>query len=62
MPGTLLLKIALVPPQQPHPPSEEEIREMRLRQLLQSLSQDEENLQLQQALDAAPPVHVEREW
>ena len=35
---------------------------MRLRQLLDSLAQDEENLQLQQALEAAPPVRVEREW
>jgi Ca-activated chloride channel family protein len=50
--------------QQPEPRelSEAEQREARLRQLLESLSDDQMNLQLQQALEQLPPIRVERQW
>lgn len=43
-------------------PSEEEQAEEQLRQLLESLSDEDVNLQLHQALQNLPPVQTERPW
>jgi Ca-activated chloride channel family protein len=42
--------------------TDEEQRERRLQRLLDSLAEENLNLQLQQAIDDVPPIRVEREW
>lgn len=43
-------------------PSEEELEREALMQLLDSLEPMDQNLPLQQALDQAPPMHLEQQW